>query len=335
MEGRGQGGIRDSGVFVAAYLAMLLLRLGILSALGIDWHPYFRSLSDKFGAVRGGQTISLIGNISRLWLHRWQLTPGGALPATWAITVSVASWVFALAAFPFAYSFDRERATRLMINLAVLGACTLGMVAWYLRFPAHTYQHVLFIVRTVTLPIAYGIVGAILVMKELSCAGRRISHLMAGFLLSFLFSVVLLDGVWTLGMPPDILSARFVDLSVDKVSCEALGFHPDGVSDSVVEIIYQPVDSLLGLLGLRRLRPTYIRFERLNPIGAYETGRTLYPLGLTSSAAGDLLNAKDGSFTSQERKEVRLYAHFCWDGHDTPDSTYQINVEGLIIPINR
>jgi hypothetical protein len=78
-----------------------------------------------------------------------------------------------------------------------------------------------------------------------------------------------------------------------------------------------------------------IRFERLNPIGAYETGGTLYPLGITSSLAGDLLNEKDGSFNSQERKEVHLFAHFCWNGHDTADSIYQINIEGLIVPITR
>jgi hypothetical protein len=57
--------------------------------------------------------------------------------------------------------------------------------------------------------------------------------------------------------------------------------------------------------------------------------------GITSSLAGDLLNEKDGSFNSQERKEVHLFAHFCWNGHDTADSIYQINIEGLIVPITR
>jgi hypothetical protein len=319
--------------FVAAYLATLLLRLGILSALGIDWHPYFMSLADKFGAVRGNQAIGLIDNITTLWVHRGQLTPGGAQPATWAITLSVASWIFALVAFPFAYSVDRKRAMRLVVNLVVLGMCALGMVAWYVRFPAHTYQHVLFIVRTVSLPIAYGVVAAILVMRELLCGGGRISRVAGGFLLSFLFSIVLLDRVWDLGMSPKILSARFIDSSVDEVSCAADGFHPDGVPDGVVEIVYQPVNAPLSWLGLHRLCRTYIRLERLNPIGAYETGRTLYPLGITSALGGDLLNEKDGGFTSPRRKQVHLFAHFCRDGHDTADSVYQINIEGSIARI--
>ena len=320
--------------FVSAYVALALVRLGILVALNVDWHPYFRDLVAKFGSETAGEIIGLMDNISNLWDHRWQLTPGGAGPATWVIILSASSWLFALAGTPLVWMFHREQAAAVTRNVLVLIIAALGIAAWYDCFPVHTYQHVLFIVRTVTLPVSYGMIAAIIVGTAL-ISQRHVWWVAAGFFLSFLAIVALLSGPWKIEMPPTIHSARFITATTDKVSCAALGLSPDGVPDGVVEIDYQPVKSPLSFVRRHVPRPIYIRLERMNPNGAHETGPTLYVLGISSSLKGELLNAKDGSFTPHDSQRVRFYGHFCRDGHDRPDSIYQINIDGSVFVLGR
>lgn len=325
-------GLAITACFIAGYVALTVVRLEILSIVGINWHPYyFSDLMAKFGAERAGQIIGLRDNILRLWLHRWQLTPGGARPATWLMMLSVASWMFALGALPALWFHDRKRAPAVTINLLVLIAAGSGMLAWYICFPAHTYQHVMFIVRTITLPVAYGMVAGVLVMTALLSGGRRPWWSLTGFLLSLLVATILLNSAWPIGMPPVIFSARFITETIDKVSCAPLGLKPDGTPDGVVEIVYQPVKPFIKFLS--RDRPIYIRLDRANPTGGYETGQTLYVLGVASSLTGGLLNEKDGSFISHDRKRIHLFAYFCRDGYDRPDSVYQIYINGQTFPV--
>ena len=54
---------------------------------------------------------------------------------------------------------------------------------------------------------------------------------------------------------------------------DALGLHPDGKPDRVVEIKFQPTTgSPMALFSLRNDTPTYTRVERRDPVGAYDTG---------------------------------------------------------------
>jgi hypothetical protein len=157
----------------------------------------------------------------------------------------------------------------------------------------------------------------------------------AGVAASSLMAAILLHRPWSIGIRPEILLSKLVDIAVDKVSCAALGLHPDRKQDGTVEIVYRWSQPPLTLLGLRDPNPTYIRLERQNPLGAYETGEILYVLGVAQSPEGALMNHSDGSFTPSTIGEIHLFAHFCWDGHDRPDSLYQVNIEGQLHPIPR
>jgi hypothetical protein len=123
--------------------------------------------------------------------------------------------------------------------------------------------------------------------------------------------------------PARVGTVRFSEQITDKVSCAPRGLRPDGKPDGLVEIDYH--------LSKRPwiLRKTEIRLvlERTNPIGGYETGSHLYPLGITATPNGDLLNRSDGSFVPKA-PATHLWAHFCRDGHDQPDSVYRLNIEG-------
>jgi hypothetical protein len=322
--------------FVGAYVALTVLRLGILSVLDFGWRDYFAALGVRLGNYAPGRTVSFADNVRALWFVRSQLVPGGAQPATWLIFISLTSWIFALTAMPYAYFMDRESSEKVSVDVLVLVGATFGIIVWFLCFTRHTYEHALFIVRLISLPVAYGIVAAILVGSFLLSSRYRARWIVAGSFSSLFIAGILLHGVWLIGMPPKLLLARFVESSADKVSCAALGLRPDGKPDRVVEIRYQPAtEPPMALFGLRSNTPTYIRVERRDPVGAYETGATLYILGITKSMSGELLNNKDGSFVSSGRTDVHIFLHFCLDGHDTAVSVYNVRIEGQPSPISR
>jgi hypothetical protein len=132
--------------------------------------------------------------------------------------------------------------------------------------------------------------------------------------------------------PPTVTMARFVEAPADVVSCAQHGVRPDGKQDGVVEIRFTVQRSLLASLLLRN-KQTYIRLERHNPPGLNETGPNNNVLGIAEQPGATLMNKPGGMLGIRKPGEHHLFAHFCKDGHDKPDSRYRLNIDGAFVPI--
>jgi hypothetical protein len=323
-------GVAIVACFVFGFIALSALRLGILSLAGLALGSYRSGLLFRLGISDGGANIT-IGEVARhLWSARYQLAVEGAKPAAWLLFLAMVSWTFAAISAPLALRRGGEAAGRLATDVLVLATVVAGILAWYVLLRAHTYQHVLFIVRTIALPAGCGVTAALLTIRVATQTrfGRIWSPVTA--IASVILCSLLTAARWNDDLGVTIGTAKFVDATVDVVSCAPLGLHPDGRSDGVVELHYRDRRSRSPamLLGLIKKSPTYIRLERQQPFGAYETGAVVYVLGAAEIPGGALLNRADGSYLDQEYGERSLYIHFCRDGADTPESTYKISIDG-------
>jgi hypothetical protein len=321
--------------FTFGYLLLTVLRLELLASAGVPVGDYLVQLRGRVGSFSySGPTVGYRDVASALWRWRFQLTPGGAEPATWLLYFAASSWIFALLAWPMALRQGRNVALVLMADMLVIEAAGSGIFAWFMLFPGHTYTHAGFMVSMIALPAAYGVVAALLVARTLSFDRLGVTLLPGAVIASALLGGILTDKKWDESLGATISFARFVEAPSDVVSCVALGLRPDGMQDGVVEFRYRRAKSPAALLGFREDNPVYISVERFDPPGAYETGARLFVLGIAASVGGKLLNRPDGSYRSTSNGEQNLYAHFCWDGHDTPESVYRLNIDSSRLPIS-
>ncbi len=110
---------------------------------------------------------------------------------------------------------------------------------------------------------------------------------------------------------------------VDRVSCARAEFEPDGKPDNVYRLV---IDNALKTDDMPRM--TNIRLIRLNPPGLSQARAENYPLGVSNSIEGRLLNGEQGEvklMLSELGYETWLFS--CADGHDLPGSKYFANIE--------
>jgi len=89
------------------------------------------------------------------------MTVAGSQTASWLLLIGAASWLYALWSLAVNALAKGGRLTQLALDAAVLVAAAAVIVGWYWRLPTHTIEHSAFVVRTVALPAAYGLVAAI------------------------------------------------------------------------------------------------------------------------------------------------------------------------------
>jgi len=330
--------VKIAACFVIGYVALTVARLGLLALYGLNINELYSSLRFRLGSVSdGGAVVGLRDNLANLWRARNQLIPGNAALVTWLFFGSGAAWAFALMVWTALIWRDRGALTRLSVDILVLGAASAGILAWYWLFAGHTYQHVLFMVRTIALPAAYGYVAALLAAREINKSRHGKALAAAIGIAAILIAAIAIHPVWYKGLTQKITMARFIDAQADIVSCQSLGLHPDGKPDGIVEFSYEPAPPPpLTYIGVPAdKRDLYIRFDRLNPAGANDTGSALYILAIAERPGGQPLNDTDGRYIVRAHDPHHLYAHFCWDGHDTPESVYQFSIDGAAVPLLR
>lgn len=153
-----------AGCFALCYVAVTAVHLGLLSLLHEHvWWTYVNGLSVRLGSFADtGQKVGPLDVALAMWSKRGNLVPGGTGAATWFLAGGLGAWVVAAAGLLPA--LRRRRDDRLPADLLALGLATLGIAAWCLLFPNHTYVHSGFTVRYLTLPAGYGAVAAVLVV---------------------------------------------------------------------------------------------------------------------------------------------------------------------------
>ena len=329
--------VKIAACFVIGYVTLTTVRLGLLTLYGHNLNEFYSPLLFRLGSVSdSGAVVGLRDNLANLWRARNQLIPGNAVLVTWLFIGSGAAWLFALMVWTVLAPRDRGALTRLSVDILVLAAASAGILAWYWLFAGHTYQHVLFMVRIAALPAAYGYVAALLAAREIN--KNRYGNALAAVIgvAAILIAVITIHPVWYQGLAPKITMARFIDAQADIVSCQSLGLHPDGKPDGIVEFSFEPAPPPpLAYIGVPGDHEIYIRLDRLNPGGAYDTGSALYILAIAERPGGRPVNDPDGRYIVRAHDPHHLYAHFCWDGHDTPESVYQFSIDGAAVPLLR
>jgi hypothetical protein len=314
--------------FVAAYGTLTAGRLLLLSGF-VDggWHRYAVSLGLRLGNEISGMAIDFEDVIQKLWQARFQLTPGGFTSSTWMLVVSLAAWIFTIGLLPIA-SWRRDRAALVLLaDLSVIVLAAVGVVAWYRLFRQHTFIHVLFVVRNAALPASFGLVAAALVIRSLPVPRARALRWAPAVYggVSFAAAACLVEGTMSV-----VTAARVVDQPLtDEVECAPLGLRRDGKPDGLIELSISTTQASppLAVIGWRPrdFSPSYFRLERTSPPGWWATGSGVYILGITRLPNGELMNQPDGSVLVPPQPRT-LWAHFCRDGHDTPDSRYTLYV---------
>jgi hypothetical protein len=321
--------------FIASYALLTVLRLSLLTSVGFGPAEFLSALVSRFGPVSySGTPVTFADVASRLWHVRFQLTAGGAEPATWVLFFALSSAIFALLAFPIALYRQRHTDTTFAVDFLVLFMAAAAPIAWYAILPGHTYTHALFAVRTTALPAGCAIAMGVLVFRNLfSCRGAKFLF-PAMALTSAVVALVLIGARWAEGSGPQVTMARFITGPVDDlVSCAPLGLRPDGQMDGIIELRYRRAEAPAALLGLIHDPPTYIRLERQNPVGVYETGSASFVLGISTNLPGKLINQSDGSLRALRGGEQHLYGHYCKDKYDTAQSVYRIDIDGLTVSV--
>jgi hypothetical protein len=317
-----------AGCFVFGCVTLTVVRLGLLEfASGVSG-TFGGGLAQRLGHIAdNGESVTLPKVAHALWMARFQLTPGGAQLANWVLLFGFSAWVSAGLLWLAATWRDRVGSLRLTTDLLVLGIAAGGVLAWCALLPAHTYTHVLFIVRTMALPVAYGGCAAFFAAAAAVRAPQAKWLVPTVVVVAAIVGVLTLDPQWNKGGGATITAANFVESATDRVSCGAGGFRPDGTPDGVIALRYSQPRSPLEYLGFKRKRSvTNIRVERQFPPGAYESGMgPSFVLGVSRSVDGELLNSA-GVFVSRAVGEETVYLHFCRDQHDTPQSIYRVSV---------
>lgn len=147
--------------FLFAYVAVTVPRLAALAFLydaDHSWTQYYARLMFRVGSDLGNGAHAGIPEIATaLWSARFQLTPGGYIPATALLIASVVAWVAALIGAALNKPNDK-----CLVDLAVLIIAAGGIGLWFALFPSHTVIHRLLSVRYLALPIGYGFAAVML-----------------------------------------------------------------------------------------------------------------------------------------------------------------------------
>ena len=145
-------------------MIVTLGRLGLLSLIGVDVTGFTANL-----AVRTAQDIGVPltfrQNLEALFAIRSQLTPGGASAANWVFLAGIAGWIFAGLCLAGS-AFRRRLRSPALVDVLVLAAVSLGVLAWYRCFTSHTFVHAAFMVRLLAIPLACGLAAALLTARE-------------------------------------------------------------------------------------------------------------------------------------------------------------------------
>ncbi|HEX8168878.1 MAG TPA: hypothetical protein VF601_24205 [Beijerinckiaceae bacterium] len=326
------------GCFLLGYACLTAARLSLLEALyGFGLPEYVASLSPRIGntAAELAKRVALSEVAGALWRARFQLTPGGFLPATWLLCASLAAWIFAVALLVPALLRKFERASSVAIDLAVLAVAASGIVVWWTLFAAHTYIHALFAIRLLAIPAALGFAAAGLALSFSTSAGRGYSRLVPlTAVASLVVAVAGMNGFWEAGSAE--VRAAFVSRPADRVSCARLGMAEDGKPDGLIAISYLQLRAPLDLQARSEdLVPTHIRLERYDPHGEWDTSPAAYILGVSAEFGGPLINAADGSIRRPARGSSNFWVHFCRDGADRPDSRYRLSVDDFVVDLSQ
>jgi hypothetical protein len=319
--------------FLLAYATVTLIRLWLLSGVMEDpWHEYTRKLSLRVADADSGVPIQLVEIGRKLWRSRFQLTPGGLGPSTFGVFLGLTGWILTVCLAPIAYVRRANGGGLVLVNVLVVALCTLGIVLWCLAFRQHTYIHVLFAIRLVALPAAYGCVAAVLLARFLVTQTIP-SRWWVGSLAAASIASLVATAMFDTG-DAIVTRARFSDMrDVDRVACAPLGLRSDSQPDGVVQISIDSAQmSPLALVGAtpQASGPIPVRLERLGPYGMWHAAASSYVLGISASRRGDLLNRPDGTILLPAGTTT-LWAHFCRDGHDLPTSGYVVYVgEGSV-----
>lgn len=318
------------GCFLAAYIAVTLGRLGLLWLNGVDISVFMARLLARTQSDIGIRlTFGL--NLETLFAARFQLTPGGADPASWVFVAGIAGWMFVALIGLATLALRRRLQTPALVDVLVLAAVSLGVLAWYRTFTAHTYVHALFMVRLLAIPLSCGIVAALLAIREARADALPLGVLPAALCVALPLAALVLHKRWTIGTA---VEAHFVDTRADLVSCGRLGLRPDGEPDGIIAIRFRRTPPPLAYLGFRSSGETHVQLVRRDPLGVYHTGHMYGILGMADEPGGPLLNRPDGGFAFAGSGERILYAHFCRDGPDRPGSTYELRTDGVRVPIS-
>ena len=313
--------------FLAAYVIVTLGRLGLLSLIGVDVTGFTANLAVRTTQDIGGP-LTFRQNLETLFAIRSQLTPGGASAANWVFLAGIAGWIFAGFASLAALVFRRRLRVPVVVDVLVLAAVSLGVLAWYRCFTGHTFVHAGFAVRLLAIPLACGLVASLLATREER--DRLPLFVLPGAVgLALGIAALLLHSRWIVGTAT---AARFIEAPADLVRCGQLGLKPDGTPDGALEIRFQEITPPLAYLGLKPGRDTLVQLARRNPDAAYHTGAFQNVVGIATEPGGPLRNRPDGGFRFVGGTEPRIFAHFCREGEE-PRSRYELVVDGVRTPI--
>lgn len=316
--------------FLAAYVTVTLSRLGLLWLNGVDVSRFTANL-----AVRTGQDIGIPvtfrQSLERLFALRSQLTPGGARTANWVFLAGIAGWIFTALGGLAAWALRRRPKVPVVVDALVLAAVSVGVLAWYLCFIAHTFVHAAFMVRLLAIPLACGLATALLGIREARRDRLPGAMVSATVCIALGGAALLLHSRWIVGTA---IAARFIEAPADLVSCGRLGLKPDARPDGIVEVRFEQITPPLAYIGLKVGRDTLIQLARRNPEAAYHTGAFLNVVGVANEPGGPLRNNLAGGFRFSGGTEARVFAHFCREGEE-PRSRYDVVVDGVTIPLSQ
>jgi len=316
------------GCFVLAYAMLTVIRMIAVSPFQTGGFYDFWHLMDYTKPGTGVPGISLRDLVSAYWLNRHRLT-GSGFTAAWLLGASALTWGLALIGI-FTLLVKRGAISHILaVDLLVLLTAGGGIILWYILFQGHSLTHVFFMVRMIALPASYGFVALTLVAQAFweKLPVSTISVTVGGVLVLFALPANIETGVCLLGRsPPDVSLARLSSKVTDKVSCAVLGLYSDGAEDGLVELKYRNPSTSMTWLGLRA--PTHITLEITDPPAAYETGSSLYVIGINAKPRGKLLNRSDGRFIAPSiaGADQHLWAHFCGRTGEKPETIYTVRV---------
>jgi hypothetical protein len=153
--------------FLVGYALFSIVRLGLLASLGFyEASEFMNGLAFRLSTTSDNGTVATIPDIiERLWSARFQLTPGGAGPASWTLYLGVAAWL--ITGMGALTVLLQRRPARLIGDVLVLGLAAGAIVVWLVILRGHTYQHFLFSVRPIALTCGCGIAAALLTVEAL------------------------------------------------------------------------------------------------------------------------------------------------------------------------
>jgi hypothetical protein len=229
-------GVIIATCFLLGYAVLTLVRLGLLAFLDVGPTEFLSKLAFRLGTVAdNGTAVTFADVIERLWNVGFQLTLGGAEPATWVMFFALSAWIFTLFAFLAALWRGCEIRARFAVDLLVLVTAAAGTIVWYALLPGHTYTDALFAVRTIALSAGCGIAAALLVSRHVISSALPKLWIPAIASTSAVMAFVLIGERWGEGLGLRVTMAKVIVAPVDDlVSCAPVGLRSDGQIDGVV-----------------------------------------------------------------------------------------------------